>query len=204
MDINQNNMKYVLTSGCSFTKNKRFIPSQLGENQQTRYSWPEALQTELGDSYKVINLGSATNDNVSIIRILLYWINKLHEKGVNYEDIIIGAQWSDPHRESIYFKKDISNEKLSTTQHTLSYVVDNERDGFFFLTGGFLPAEDSHIWMFFPNSRMKDLMEMHSIEVTSNNIINPTLHWLEAFSHFEMFCEKNSIKTFYFSMRNMF
>jgi hypothetical protein len=202
MDINQNNMKYVLTSGCSFTKNKRFIPSQLGENQPIRYSWPEGLQRELGDGYKVMNLGSATNDNVSIIRILYYWIDKLNEKGVKYEDMIIGIQWSDLHREAFYFKKDITNEALSTTQHTLSYVADNERDGFFFLTGGFAPPEDENIWRQFKDTRFRELIGMYSLEITSNNFINQTLHWLEAWSHFEIFCEKNGIKTFYLSMRN--
>ena len=197
-------MKYLLTSGCSFTKNKRFIPSELGENQSIRYSWPEGLQKELGDGYKVMNLGSATNDNISIIRILYYWIDKLNEKGVKYEDMSVGIQWSDAHRESFYIKKKLSKDDLLNTQHTLSYVTDLERDGFFFLTGGFLPPEDSHIWQFFPNSKLKELMGLHSVEITSNNIINPVLHWLEAWSHFEMFCTQNKIKTFYLTMRNNF
>lgn len=197
-------MKYILTSGCSFTKNKRFVSSQLGENQPIRYSWPEGLQKELGEEYKVMNLGSATNDNVSIIRILFYWINKLNESGIKYEDMIIGAQWSDPHRESFYFKKQISNEELYTTQHTLSYVVDKERDGFFFLTGGFAPPEDENLWSFFSDSKFRDLIGLYSLEVTSNNFINQTLHWLEAWSHFQMFCDKHKIKTFYLSMRNIF
>lgn len=195
-------MKYILTSGCSFTKNARFSAGSLGDNKPQRYSWPEGLQKELGDSYKVMNLGSATNDNVSIIRILYYWINKLNDKGIKYEDMTIGIQWSDLHREAFYFKKDISSKKLSETQHTLSYVTDNERDGFFFLTGGFAPPEDENIWEHFEGTKFRELIGMYSLEITSNNFINQTLHWLEAWSHFEMFCEKNKIKTFYLSMRN--
>ena len=197
-------MKYVLTSGCSFTKNKRFIPSQLGENEPIRFSWPESLQKELGDSYKVINLGSATNDNMSIVRILYYWINKLTKSGIKYEDIIVGIQWSDPHRESFYFKKEITNEELKETQHTLSYVKDSDRDGFFFLTGGFAPPEDENIWRHFKGTEFKQFMNMYSLGVLSNNIINSTLHWLESWSHFQLFCEKNNIETFYTSMRNIF
>ncbi|NDB29312.1 hypothetical protein EB151_07170 [archaeon] len=195
-------MKYILTSGCSFTKNKRFRAEALGENTSNRYSWPEGLQKQLGDSYNVINLGSATNDNVSIIRILYYWINKLNEKGIKYDDMIIGIQWSDLHREAFYFNKDISSKELSETQHTLSYVTEKDRDGFFFLTGGFAPPEDENIWKHFEGTKFRDLVGMYSLEITSNNFINQTLHWLEAWSHFEMFCEQNKIKTFYLSMRN--
>lgn len=197
-------MKYVLTSGCSFTKNKRFVASQLGDNTIERYSWPEGLQKELGDEYKVINLGSATNDNMSIIRILYYWINKLNESGIKYEDIIVGIQWSDPHRESFYIKKDISKQELLETPHTLSYVKDSDRDGFFFLTGGFAPPEDELIWSHFKESQFREFMNLYSLSILTNNIINSTLHWLESWSHFELFCEKNKINTFYLSMRNIF
>ena len=71
-------MKYVLTTGCSFTNNIRFNPSNPNiVDNGGRNSWPYYLQKELSDGYTVYNLGGATNDNVSMCRIIYYWINKL-------------------------------------------------------------------------------------------------------------------------------
>ena len=63
-------MKYVLTSGCSFTNNTRYNPKNKlaidNYRDEDSISWPYYLQKELGDDFEVWNLGGATNDNVSI------------------------------------------------------------------------------------------------------------------------------------------
>ena len=49
-------MKYILTTGCSFTNNLRLNPDNLDESlSPDRLSWPYYLQQELGDEYKVLN-----------------------------------------------------------------------------------------------------------------------------------------------------
>ena len=68
-------MKHILCTGCSFTKNVRFNPdAPFNQGPEDRYSWPYYLQKELGDDVLVYNLGGATNDNVSMCRIIFYWI----------------------------------------------------------------------------------------------------------------------------------
>ena len=82
-------MKYVLTTGCSFTNNLRLNPDDLDTSDPNRYSWPYYVQQELGNQYKVLNYGGATNDNVSMCRIQLYHIDRLIREGVNPKDISI-------------------------------------------------------------------------------------------------------------------
>ena len=66
-------MKYVITTGCSFTNNLRLDPNNPKSNlDETRLSWPYYLGKELGREYEVLNYGGATNDNVSMCRIQLY------------------------------------------------------------------------------------------------------------------------------------
>lgn len=196
-------MKYILTSGCSFTNNQRLNVNELDKEPNDRIkSWPWYLQLELGDKYKVLNLGGATNDNVSITRILLYHTKKLINEGVNPSDIIIIGQWSDPNREAIWVDC-VFGEEEHKLSHTLTYTPNWEKDnGAFFLTGGYYPHEGG-----------KEALEYFDIynaithweaEVSWNNRINPTLHWLESWSHLERFCEKNNIKTYWMSMRNIY
>lgn len=194
-------MKYIITSGCSFTKNMRFNPDKLGYVTKNRNSWPESLQKQLGEEYTVLNYGSATNDNVSICRIIFYYINKLLKDGVSPNDIIVGIQWSDPHREAFFIERDFSElgEDFVKIQHTLRYT--NKENQIFFLTGGYMPptSEDSAAYKL----GLVDFLEKHAIEILSNNIINPTLHWLESWSHLYEFMENRGIKSFYMTMRNI-
>ena len=100
-------MKHILCTGCSFTKNVRFNPdAPYNQGPEERYSWPYYLQKELGDDVLVYNLGGATNDNVSMCRIIFYWIQKLIKEGVDVKDIHTIIQWSDPTRQSIYITND--------------------------------------------------------------------------------------------------
>ena len=50
-------MKYILTSGCSFTNNVRLNPNNVNEIQNGKKSWPYYLKKELGKGYKVLNYG---------------------------------------------------------------------------------------------------------------------------------------------------
>ena len=182
-------MKYVLTSGCSFTNNVRLNPNNLKEEDSSRFSWPYYLQKELGKEYEVLNYGGATNDNVSLCRIFFYHTKRLIKEGVNPKDIIIIGQWSDPNRESIWIKSKFTEEDREKYGHTLVYTPTWETEnGFFYLTGGFSPPddEDSALKKF----GIENAIKYWEADINWNNILNQVLHWLESWSHLERFCKE--------------
>jgi hypothetical protein len=196
-------MKYILTSGCSFTNNLRYNPKQKLAIDNYRddncISWPYYLQKEVGDDFEVWNLGGATNDNVSIIRVLFYNIKELLRKGVYSEDIIVVGQWSDIHRKAIYLPSEWNwDTDLYYREHTLKYHKD--KNGFFFLTGGFGPPDHKEGTMNVLG--LNKFMEEYDIKVLGESYINETLQWLETWAFFENFCVDNDIDTYWFWMRN--
>lgn len=191
-------MKHILVTGCSFTNNTRFNPEYpFNHGGPGIYSWPYYLQQELGKKYKVHNLGNATNDNVSMCRVIFYWIKKLIKHGVNHKDIQVIIQWSDPNRESIYIDN-IDAHKMISEPHTFIYW-DRYRDekGVFYLTGGFSPPDDSLHELGIFNA-----IRYWEAEVNWNNILNQTHHWLEAWSHLVFYMDFLGINHSYMSMRN--
>lgn len=194
-------MKYVLTTGCSFTNNLRLNPDRVNMDLDTnRLSWPYYLQQELGDEYEVLNYGGATNDNVSMCRIQLYHIDRLIKEGVKPTDISIITQWSDPVRYSFYI-----DTKLEQTKHYLGHTLVYHNDwvnkpGTFFLTGGFSPpdGEDSAIEYF----GLDNFIKYFECDLTYDNQINQVLHWLELWNLLETRCKELGIETYYMSMRN--
>lgn len=195
-------MKYILTTGCSFTNNVRLDPNNLESTDDTRLSWPHFLQLELGDDYKVLNYGGATNDNVSMCRIQLYHLKRLISEGVNPKDISLITQWSDPTRQSIYLEKEFTR-KQHHLGHTLVYTPNWETEnGVFYLTGGFMPpdGEDSAMVYF----GIENAIKYWELDINWNTIINQTIHWLELWVLLEKSCKELGIKTYYMSMRNPF
>ena len=193
-------MKYVITTGCSFTNNLRLDPDNLNHDDETRRSWPYYLQQELGHKYKVLNYGGATNDNVSMCRIQLYHIDRLIKKGINPKDISIITQWSDPSRESIYLHNQFTQEK-HYLGHTLVYHNDwKTNPGVFYLTGGFMPPDDADSAMV--EFGISNAIKYWELDINWNNIINQTMHWLELWVLLEKTCKDLGIKTYYMSMRN--
>ena len=196
-------MKYILTTGCSFTNNLRLNPDDVnGYSEPNRLSWPYFLQKELGNEYQVLNYGGATNDNVSMCRIQIYHIQKLLDEGVNPSDISIITQWSDPVRYSFYINKQFTEDKHHIG-HTLVYHSDwKKKSGVFFLTGGFSPptGNDSAIEYF----DIENVIKYWELDISYDNQINQVLHWLELWNLLEMKCKDLGIKTYYLSMRNPF
>jgi hypothetical protein len=194
-------MKYVITTGCSFTNNLRLDPNNPKSNlDENRLSWPYFLGKELGREYEVLNYGGATNDNVSMCRIQLYHLKRLISDGVNPTDITLITQWSDPTRQSIYLTKKFTKEQHHLG-HTLVYTPKWETEnGVFFLTGGYCPPDgpDSAIEYFnIPNA-----IKYWELDINWNNIINQTMHWLELWTLLEKECKELGIQTYYMSMRN--
>lgn len=195
--------KYILTTGCSFTNNIRLNPDNInGDTSPNLYSWPYFLQKELGEEYIVLNYGAATNDNVSMCRILLYHIDRLVNEGVDTSNITIITQWSDPTRQSIYLQKQMDTEHHHMG-HTLVYHNNwTTIPGLFYLTGGFSPptGPDSAIeWL-----GIEKAIQYWELDINWNNIINQTMHWLELWILLENTCRELGIKTYYMSMRNPF
>lgn len=194
-------MKYILTSGCSFTNNVRYDrnnkKASVNWGSEEHKSWPYYLQQEVGDDYEVWNLGGATNDNVSIIRVLFYEIKELLDSGVNGEDIIVIGQWSDIHRKAIYTKNQFTDWDYSWREHSLKYSCD---DGGFFLTGGFGPPDSENGTM--ETLGLTKMVHEYDINVLQDTYHNETLQWLETLSFFQNFCIENDIEHYWVWMRN--
>ena len=194
-------MKYIITTGCSFTNNVRLNPNDINEIHDGRNSWPYYLQQEIGNDYKVLNYGGATNDNVSICRILLYHAKRLISEGISSSDIILIGQWSDPNRESIWIKSKFTESDRDRYGHTLVYTPNwKEENGFFYLTGGFSPPDDDDSAQ--KKFGIDNAIKYWEADINWNNILNQSMHWLESWSHLERFSKDNNIDTYWMSMRN--
>jgi hypothetical protein len=193
-------MKHILTTGCSFTNNIRFNPNNPNiVDNGDKNSWPYYLQKELGNEYVVYNLGGATNDNISMCRIIFYWITKLVNDGIPHSDISVIIQWSDPNRESIYLKTENPNKDI-LEPHSLIYWDGWENEnGVFYLTGGFSPPDDTLEYFGIENA-----IKYWELEINWKTILNQTLKWLENWNHLLLYFEKWGIRHNYMSMRNPF
>ena len=199
-------MRYILTSGCSFTKIGFFDPLKIknGFIQEKHvnpkfYKWGDWLQEIYGKDYSIINLGSQTNDNVTISRTIYYWVNKLMSEGVNSTDISVIIQWSTPQRTNFYVPKE-KTKNLKNSEyfgHTSHYLNGDKMydSGVFYLTGGF-NIQDASI-----NFGLKDLLQEYIYYYSGGNgMENQTLAWLENWCNLKLFFEKHKIKNHYFSM----
>jgi hypothetical protein len=89
-------MKYIVTSGCSFTRQYRRVgitgtTEDFMEDSISQWKWPHFIQSEYPD-YKVLNYGNPTNDNAVIAKSILYGVNDLIKKGIPTSDIKIIIQ----------------------------------------------------------------------------------------------------------------
>lgn len=196
-------MKYILTTGCSFTNNIRLNPdAPLEPVEYKKRSWPYYLQQELGNEYTVLNYGGATNDNVSMCRIILYHIDRLLKNNVAPENIKVIIQWSAATRQSIYMNQQLTKE-THRLGHTLVYHNNWETTpGVFYLTGGHSPptGPDSAIELF----GIENAIKYWEAEIMWNNTVNTTMHWLELWLLLEKTCEQLGITPYYMSMRDIF
>jgi hypothetical protein len=196
-------MKYILTTGCSFTNNARLDPDNLNVIENNKYrSWPYYLQKELGEECTVLNYGGATNDNVSMCRIMLYHIDRLVKADVNPKDIKIIVQWSSGTRQSIYMSRLLDKFK-HTMGHTLVYHNNwRTTPGVFYLTGGFDPpmGRGSAVEYF----GIENAIKYWQAEVGWDNHLNPIMHWLETWLLLEKTCAELGIEAYYMTMWDTF
>lgn len=196
-------MKYILTTGCSFTNNVRLnpdIPQQ--DTEHKRRSWPYYLQQELGSEYTVLNYGGATNDNVSMCRIILYHIDRMLKENINPKDMKVIIQWSSGTRQAVYMSRQMDRFS-QTIGHTLVYHNNWEKiPGVFYLTGGFDPpmGPGSAIDEF----GIKNAIYYWQAEITWDNHVNTVMHWLEMWLLLEKTCKELGIDVYYMSMWDNF
>jgi len=83
------NVKYLVTSGCSFTETYHIK------------TWPHWLNIELNT--ELSNYGIGCQGNSLIARKAVYGVTKLLQQGIPAQDIILGIMWSGDARTDSYF-----------------------------------------------------------------------------------------------------
>lgn len=143
-------MKYIVAGGCSFTRQEKRLnlegtDSDYMEDFLEMWRWPHWIQ-KLYD-VKLYNMGSATNDNWTIARSIIYKVEKLLNEKISTDDLKVIIQWSSWPRESFFISAE-KNKELGQSldvknQHTLAHISDwiedktyNGEFGYWFLTGG--------------------------------------------------------------------
>ena len=154
-------MKYIITTGCSFTRQGKRIgidgtEYDFMQDPHNMKKWPNYIQ-ELYPEHKVISYGCPTNDNNLIAQSVLYGVGKLLKDGVSPSDIKVIVQWSswtrnsvfispEKQREKNYFLKNINNENLNPSTdldyvaHVNDFITDKNyigEHGYYILSGGY-------------------------------------------------------------------
>jgi len=148
-------MKHIVCSGCSFTRQEHrigingtdidFMKDSIGY-----WRWPHYLQ-DIYSNVKVYNYGNPTNDNRVILLSIIKKVQELLNGGVKSSDIFVITQWSDVNRKSFFISEKIAKEYNSTLKYKdidenayahISAFYDNCDDsigenGYFIQSGGY-------------------------------------------------------------------
>jgi len=90
-------MRYLVTSGCSFSK-----PGDYTRGTSTQPdTWPEWVEYFLQPE-TAIHLGVSSNGQELISRKLVHTIQKLINQGIDTQDILVGVMWSTEDRKQFY------------------------------------------------------------------------------------------------------
>lgn len=147
--------KYIITNGCSFTRQYRRIGitgtyDDFIDDTQGQWRWAHHIK----DIYKnanVINLGCPTNDNEVIALSTMDMVNKLIQKGISSNNILVITQWSESARNSFFISKEVSEVYGSRLKykdnhenayaHVSAYLDNCDRsvgkNGYFIQSGGY-------------------------------------------------------------------
>jgi hypothetical protein len=214
-------MKYIVTSGCSFTRQYRRIGITGNEydfmnDAISQWKWPHFIQKEYPD-YKVLNYGNPTNDNSVIAKSILYGVNKLLKKGISTENIKVVVQWSGWSRNSSF----ISKQKQIENNYFLNkeFVAERDKDrwpinedfahindfinepkkyigehGYFILSGGY---HNGHV-----KAKAKEYFEDYVDHIFSAE--ERMIEYLQNILLIQYFCKANGIEYKCFTMHNNF
>jgi hypothetical protein len=150
-------IKYVVTSGCSFTRQSKRVGITGNEldfmdDYISQWKWPHFIKEEY-PNYEVINYGNPTNDNTVIANSILYGVDKLLKNGVSPSDIKVIVQWSGWSRNSAFISKNKQNEMNYQLHHDPKIAKEDDyahindfinvpkkyagEHGYFILAGGY-------------------------------------------------------------------
>jgi hypothetical protein len=201
-------MKYLITSGCSFTSAHRTNLERaddkfLSDDIKSWY-YPHWLQAKFRD-IKVYNMGSPANNNSMIVRSAIYKAKELLNSGVEGKDIAMIIQWSSFFRRSHFISNQIKDTipLVDHRDYANDYMKEKAEPG------------DNGYWinLALPDMRMSSLEKAENQRLFKYNMAYiETLYndesryfeWLEYFDYLIQFCEKNDIQMKSFFMHNSF
>jgi hypothetical protein len=213
--------KYIVTSGCSFTRQARRVGITGNEydfmqDPKGLWKWPNFIQ-KLYPDYKVVTYGNPTNDNDIIAKTILYGVDKLLKSGVSPKDIKVIVQWSGWSRNNFF----ISKQKQIKNDYFLNKNFIKERDkdtypinedfahvndfldiekeyigehGYFMLSGGY---HNDHVKI-----KPIDFFETYVDKVFSAE--ERMIAYFQSILLVQSFCKANDIDYLCFTMHNNF
>ena len=200
-------MKYLVTSGCSFTSHKR-VNLQRGEkdflnDDEQFWYYPHWIQT-LIPSIEVYNMGNPGNSNLTISRSAIYKAKQLLNEGINGKDISMIIQWSNFHRKAYFISNEIKNKAPidRLEDYANDFINKKEYSG------------QKGYWLTISNPDMdkSSLVELNPKIYKFNQNYLETLYndeerfieWLDYFDYIITFCKLNGIQLKTFFMHNPF
>lgn len=206
--------KYVVTSGCSFTRQYRRVGLTGNEydfmdDHISQWKWPHFIKEEF-PNYEVLNYGNPTNDNAVIANSILYGVDKLLKTGVSSSDIKVVVQWSGWSRNSAFISKNKQNEmgyqlypdpktaKENDYAHINDFINVPKKyageHGYFILAGGY---HASHV-----DVRSIDCFDEYVKHVFSAD--ERMIEYLKNILLVQHFCKLHNIEYKCFTMHNNF
>jgi hypothetical protein len=200
------NVDYIITNGCSFTREYNRIGISGTENDYliepaSHWKWPHFIQKEY-PNYKVLNYGCPTNDNDIIAKSTLYAINKLLKKDIRPNNIKVIVQWSGWSRSSFFIskeKQDSNKYKLKNTYDHINDFIDVNKSyigeyGYYMLSGGYtmemIPTE------------AKQFFEEFITYILSAD--ERMIQFFQSILLVQSFCKSNNIEYLFLNMHNNF
>jgi hypothetical protein len=200
-------MKYLVTSGCSFTSATRVNLHREDDvflNEPKKfYYYPHWLQLKFPD-IKVINMGNPGNNNSLIVRSIIYKIKQLLKEGVNPNEIGVICQWSSYFRRSEFVSKDKKDIQLNDYKE---YANDFIKEKKFTGENGFWLELAVPDMKYSPIERIGNGKVYNCNQLYYETFYNDEsrfIEWLEYFDYLIQFCENLGINLKCFFMHNSF
>jgi len=198
--------KYIITSGCSFTRQYKRIgfngtDVDFLDDDTKFWRWPHHIKDQY-KNFDVYNLGNPTNDNGVIAQSIIKKINDLLTTGISPKDIKVIIQWTDQTRNSFFISDSIAKlynveplEKNSDDDNPMnpenidkwSHLngFSNKKFGYYLLTGNGLI---NHI------NYPKDIIDIH-FKYTSPQ--ESAIRFFTNIILIQNFCKVNRIKNLF-------